>query len=825
MRLLGFGKGWTMGTGRALLAAAMVGASVVMAPAAPVLFVTVTPSSGDTTSGSFGHFVSLVGSHRATTSLAPRGGDLWIKYDDGTLRNLTEECGYGTTAGAEITVREPNVHWNGQKAVFSMAVGGTHLTSPPPVYFQLYEITGILQGQTATITKVPGQLANRNNIQPCYATDGSIIFGSDEPASRNAAHYPPLDEYESTPSVHGLWRINADGTNLRILDNCPSGDFTPFVDSFGRVIFTRWDHLKRDQQWDLFVDHQLLNINGGRAKPYTYDSETSSNYQGPLYGQEFFPENGRLHPDSGAGGPNVNKVPHPYWDQDYVVGMRKQDFNHFFPWMINEDGSDAEFLNHLGRHELFGAVERAWDNMFDFSRSGPAYITAMHQIRESPTVPGRYYAIDAQEFGTHGAGRIVRLDAPAGMNADAIPATMKYITPYNNADWSGGAPTTRFRDPMLRQDGTVWAVSSGTNAEATKTVTSQAAAPAPYVLSSNYAFRIRKMVDNGKGFLEPGEYLIPGGISKTVTYNIHAFWPPRPVTYSGPMWELFPVEVVARPIPTPKTEPLETPEKNVLVDKLGSEAGIVSLRQWMSDNNLALIVVRDSTKRADKQQPFNLKVADSAHQSAAPGSTPTEIDYMQILNAEYLRTYGSATGSTPEAGRGRRQIARAIAAALNPPVPTAPAGGVQIAEDGSVAAFVPAGRATTWQLTQSDGTAVVRERYWMTMRKGEIRFCHGCHGANTADVHGAPNDESESVALANLLDWWKAETNFAPPVLKGDANNDAVTNVADLTDLYNHLAGLAVAPAGDADLDNNGAVNAADAELLKNHLANGTPLP
>ena len=35
-----------------------------------------------------------------------------------------------------------------------------------------------------------------------------------------------------------------------LLDHAPSGDFKPTVDSFGRVIFTRWDHLQRDQQAD-----------------------------------------------------------------------------------------------------------------------------------------------------------------------------------------------------------------------------------------------------------------------------------------------------------------------------------------------------------------------------------------------------------------------------------------------------------------------------------------------------------------------------------------------------------------------------------------------
>ena len=35
---------------------------------------------------------------------------------------------------------------------------------------------------------------------------------------------------------------------LSILDHCPSGNFNPIIDSYGRVIFTRWDHLQRDQQ-------------------------------------------------------------------------------------------------------------------------------------------------------------------------------------------------------------------------------------------------------------------------------------------------------------------------------------------------------------------------------------------------------------------------------------------------------------------------------------------------------------------------------------------------------------------------------------------------
>ena len=41
-----------------------------------------------------------------------------------------------------------------------------------------------------------------------------------------------------------------------------------------------------------------------------------------------------------------------------------------------------------------------------------------------------------------------------------------------------------------------------------------------------------------------------------------------------------------------------------------------------------------------------------------------------------------------------------------------------------MAAFVPARRAMTWQLTDPAGAPVVRERYWLTFQPGEIRTLH-----------------------------------------------------------------------------------------------------
>lgn len=61
-----------------------------------------------------------------------------------------------------------------------------------------------------------------------------------------------------------------------------------------------------------------------------------------------------------------------------------------------------------------------------------------------------------------------------------------------------------------------------------------------------------------------------------------------------------------------------------------------------------------------------------------------------------------------------------------------------IAPDGSIAAFVPARRALSWQTTDPAGTPVVRERYWLTFQPGEIRTCFACHGINTTDQANRP---------------------------------------------------------------------------------------
>src|SRR5206468_11705648 len=124
----------------------------------------------------------------------------WHERRSSGLRmiNLTRSLGYGV-AGAQhtngIAVREPNLHWDGTRALFSMVVGAPRDAADGSAFFwQLYEITGLPDGPYA-IAKVANHPTDFNNVAPCYLPDGRIVFASDRPRDGSLHLYPQLDEY------------------------------------------------------------------------------------------------------------------------------------------------------------------------------------------------------------------------------------------------------------------------------------------------------------------------------------------------------------------------------------------------------------------------------------------------------------------------------------------------------------------------------------------------------------------------------------------------------------------------------------------------------
>lgn len=691
----------------------------------PILFVTQVPIPAD-----FCTLNSTFCNHRGAINITGRGGDLWIRYPDGSLKNITAAAGFGKVGlqgNTAIQVRDPAVSWGGKKAIFSMVVGAPTQYQVKQYIWQLYEVTGLGKNEVPVITKVPNQPLY-NNVSPTYGTDGRIIFVSDRPRNGQALLYPQLDEYEEAPSNTGIWSLAPTTGNLKLLNHAPSGDFNPFVDSFGRIIFTQWDHLQQDQQ-------AASDRNGGNTYgTFNYTSETSSTMLNTR--AEVFPEPLKFDTVSLAG-----------------TNLYGHSFNHFFPWQMHEDGSEVETVNHVGRHELGGSYVDAVftdDPVLTYlTRSAlrPTKISNFFQIKQDPINTNEFIGVDAPEFGTHASGQIVRLtNAAPGHNTDTM--TIKYVTdkvtksPISEGQTPPPAHSGLYRDPVVLSDGSM--VSAHTFETYADKNSGTTAKP-----QSRYDYRLRtlKQLPNG---LWAADQPLTNGIKKTVSY----FDPDTLVSYTGDLWELQPVEVKARPLPTRLVSPLAAPEAAVFQEEGISEA---AFRKYLLSKGLALAIMRNVTVRDDddKQQPFNLRVAGTTTQKVTATGKIYDIAHFQAFQGDQIRGLKGCCSNTPVPGR--RVLAQVLhGVSGNLPNPGAPKGSVKIASDGSVAMLLPARRALSWQLTDTQGNFVVRERNWLSFQPGEIRTCPACHGVNNINQVGGGSPINKPKALRQLLQYLKS---------------------------------------------------------------------
>lgn len=718
-------------------------------PANPILFVTLVPTPQDSATLS-----SLFGNHGANMQDAPRGGDLWIRYPDGTTKNLTRAAGYGVDglqgAGA-IAVREPSVYWNGTKALFSMVVGGAAGRGDTAKFFwQIYEITGLGQQETPVIAKVPNQPAGFNNVSPIYGTDDRIIFTSDRTRTGERHLYPAFDEYKGAPTNSGLWSLDPVIGDLFQLDNSPSGDFTPTIDSYGRLLVMRWDRLQRDRNADMDV------LGTGVKGTFNYSDESAGATAQYGVRSEYYPEPQSSRTDLLAG--------------TNMVGF---EFNQFFPWQINEDGTTPETLNHLGRHDMrqvFNAAITGDANVvaYNYANTGRKNrnpINNFMQVKEDPNNPGTYYGVDALQVQTHSGGEIISLNAAPTLDPNETMVTYVTNRATQGTTPEGGTPNPNhsgfYRNPLPLSDGVLIAAHSP-DTHADKNLGTRANPV------SRFTYRLTTLKQGTAGWV--ADQALTSGISKSVTY-----WDPDTlVHFNGTLWELDPVEVRARQRPARRSTPLPSQEKQILDEEGVDEAGF---RAYLTDKNLAVTVTRDVTHRdaADHQQPFYLRIAGTSKQSANPTGTIYDISHMQFFQGDYLRGQGlTSPTATPHPGRRILALPMHDAIAENPVGAGGPNGSVKLAEDGSMASFVPARHAVSWQLISPTGAPVVRERYWVTFQPGEIRVCASCHGTNDlAATPINPIPQNKPDAFRELVRTWKANVIPSHVALLAPANGAA----------------------------------------------------
>ncbi len=724
----------------------------------PILFVTLQPGFD------FMYQLNTFANHTSSWGAAPRGSDLWILYPDGSMRNLTREAGFGEVdeniqAEKAIAVRQPTVHWDGNKAVFSMIVGGPKKkfdVSYAKNHWQIYEVTGLAKGETAVITKVANQ-PDYNNVSPVYSTDDQILFTSDKPWFNMNHTYPLRDEYESTETVSGIFKLNPISGSLKMIEAAPSGAFDLFVDSFGRLLFTKWDHLKRDQQADLerYGDTSYGSVDiadesagaGIKVYPQTQNGKPIADSRGVLY--DLFPE--ARHEKDPTRDPNEPL----------------HDFNQFMIWEINEDGSNEQVINHAGRDEFGGTFmfgSKIDDPNLDYAftnfsankiRNTFGSDAGLFQVKEHPNKPGTYFATYAHEFGRNASGRTIEFSLPPGTN----PETMNMIdwtNPKLDDDPYGDKPATsdmtgHYRNPLMLENETMLVTHDPEYRLGNKKATV-------------YNFRIKPLI---KRFPDKasstehitGDPLTGAGIKRKLQYWDDGDF----VTYEGLMNEVDMVEVRPRTRSVARKSVIEPVEKSVLDEEGVDEE---ELRKWLVDNNMSLIVSRNLTlrDRADVHQPYNLRVPGGVSSTPTSGKV-YDISHFQIFQADLTRAYKEYKAETLQPGR--RVFAKPLhnseqhpnVTKSNVANPAGPLGSVKIGLDGSMAAFVPSGRPLTWQTTNDSGKGIVRERNWLTFAPGEIRTCTNCHGLNSKTHAGLNAPENKPEALRELMKLWKAGGN------------------------------------------------------------------
>ena len=154
-------------------------------------------------------------------------GVYWGYAEGGRLCRLNLRTGKVTVLldDPKGGVRDPQVHYDGKKILFSYRKGGEHP-------FHLYEINTNGKG-LRQLTDGPD-----DDIEATYCPDGSIVFCSSRCRRFINCWYT---------RVASLYRCDADGSNIRMISSNNDHDNTPWMLPDGRILYMRWEYVDRSQ--------------------------------------------------------------------------------------------------------------------------------------------------------------------------------------------------------------------------------------------------------------------------------------------------------------------------------------------------------------------------------------------------------------------------------------------------------------------------------------------------------------------------------------------------------------------------------------------------
>ena len=147
-------------------------------------------------------------------------------------------------------VRDPAVHYDGKRILFSYRKGGTE-------NYLLY----IINSDGTGLRRVTD--GKFDDYEPCWLPDGGIAFVTTRARRWVGCWFT---------QVGNIWRCDADGGQIRPLSANIEQDNTPWVLPDGRILYMRWEYIDRSQVnyhhlWTMYPDGTEQNVFFGNLHP------------------------------------------------------------------------------------------------------------------------------------------------------------------------------------------------------------------------------------------------------------------------------------------------------------------------------------------------------------------------------------------------------------------------------------------------------------------------------------------------------------------------------------------------------------------------------
>lgn len=189
-----------------------------------------------------GHWYANFGYHvygpkEGSFAYGPPGGKLCkLNLKTGEVADLLNDPQGG--------VRDPQVHYDGRKILFSYRKGGTQ-------NYNLYEI----DADGKNLRQITGGAFD--DIEPTYLPDGDIVFSSSRCNRWVNCWLTP---------VGILFRCTGDGKHIRPISSNNEHENTPWPLPDGRILYMRWEYVDRNQ----VSFHHLWTINPDGTEAMTF---------------------------------------------------------------------------------------------------------------------------------------------------------------------------------------------------------------------------------------------------------------------------------------------------------------------------------------------------------------------------------------------------------------------------------------------------------------------------------------------------------------------------------------------------------------------------